>query len=178
MIVSWVLFIKNYVLKQQAKLKKLSFNFFVEKLSINLYVDPEFIHELLSLQSSSEELLAFTQIDLSQKKFIQRIFKKEYALFKVIEKEKSLFDAYQICFSLQKQRKEFEKISIKPLVYPFFLYVLAWLLLLSLITYLIPSIQKQMPILKISVPSEIILLIFGLQCGLIILFVLDRKSVV
>lgn len=147
-----------------------------EKISIQLNLDPQFIQELLNSNSSSEEINHYINIDLAHPQFIKKLFKKELSLFKTLQKDKSLSDAYLICFSIKETKQNFINTCLKPLIYPTFLYVMAWFLLMSLILFMIPSLVSQMPSLVFNFPRTIILLIFGIHIGLILLVLLIKLS--
>lgn len=136
----------------------------------NLWIDTEFIHQLIDLYGSTQVIQNLTSLNLNDRNLIKSIFKHELILFRQIEKTDSLIEAYQISFSLKKRRQQIVDQWIQPLFYPFFLYIAAWLLLLSYIYIMLPSIKSQLPMQETRFPSSIILFIFGIQCGLIILF--------
>ncbi len=145
-----------------------------EILSINLWIDSNFINELLSTNASSQEILDFIQIDLAHESFIQKNFKKELKIFKRIRKDYDLYDAYQICFNYKQMREQFLNQWLKPLIYPIFLYVLAWVLMCTLIWFMIPRIQAQLPQIELQFPNEIIVFTLGIQIGCLLIFVLIK----
>lgn len=106
--------------------------------------------------------------------FIKKLFKKEYSLFKRIKKDYDLNDAYQLCIIYKQVREKSHSKWIKPLYYPLFLYILAWLSLTLLMWIMIPSIQHQLPNMEINFPSQFIMFVFGFQIGLILLLLIIK----
>ena len=162
-------FINPYITMIKQKIGKHTIPFFKSKTLSNLWIDTEFIHQLIELYGSTQVIQNLTSLNLNDKNLIKSIFKHELILFRQIEKTDSLIEAYQISFNLKKRRQQIIDQWIQPLFYPFFLYIAAWLLLLSYIYIMLPSIKSQLPMLETQFPSSIVLFVFGIQCGLIIL---------
>lgn len=131
----------------------------------------------MQIYTSSEEIEKLIHINLYDRNLIKHLFKKELKIFDSLNHSYSLFDAYQFSFELKRARQEERRKWFIPLLYPSFLYVLAWLLLLSLSLIMIPQLKTQMSQLDISFPSHTITFLFGIQIGLFLIILFGSKSI-